>query len=213
MAKTKLKHLAELLTFQNVFQLTKEMKGKWNELYFKNENPVTLELGCGKGEYTVGLAEKFPGRNFIGVDIKGARLWRGGKTALEQKMKNVAFLRTQIDHLSDYFELGEAEEIWITFPDPYLPKSDAKRRLTSPKFIEIYKKVLQPGGIIHLKTDDTNLYEYTLSVIMEQKLNLICCTEDLYASHLADDIRSLKTYYEKIHLAEQKKIKYVRFSL
>lgn len=213
MAKTKLKHFAELLTFPNVFQLAKEMKGKWNKDYFKNERTITLELGCGRGEYTLGMAAIFPERNFIGVDIKGARLWRGGKTALEKQMSNVAFLRTQIDHLTEYFEPGEAQELWITFPDPYPRKSDAKRRLTSPKYLEVYKQVLQPGGMIHLKTDDGNFYEYTLQIINEQRLNLIAGTEDLYSSGMTDEILSLKTYYEKIHLSEGKKIKYARFSL
>ncbi len=213
MPKSKLKHIAELLTFPNVFQLTKEMKGRWNKEYFKNENPITLELGCGRGEYTLGLAEHFPERNFIGVDIKGARLWRGGKTALERQMNNVAFLRIQIDHLTEYFEPGEIHESWITFPDPYPRKSDAKRRLTSPKYIDVYRQVLQPGGIVHFKTDDTNLYEYTLQVINEQALSLITKTDDLYSSGLEDEILSLKTYYEKIHLSEGKKIKYVKFRL
>lgn len=213
MPKSKLKHFAELLTFPNVFQLTKEMKGNWNKVYFKNDNPVTLELGCGRGEYTLGMAAIFPERNFIGVDIKGARLWRGGKTALEKQMNNVAFLRTQIDHLMEYFEPEEVQEIWITFPDPYPRKSDTKRRLTSPKYLNVYKQVLQSGGAIHFKTDDTHLYEYSLQVINELSLNLIAVTDDLYASNLADEVLSLKTYYEKIHLSDGKKIKYIKFRL
>jgi tRNA (guanine-N7-)-methyltransferase len=211
MGKNKLKHFAEVLTFPNIFQLTKEMKGKWDELFFKNGNPITLELACGRGEYTLGLGEQYPDRNFIGVDIKGARLWRGGKTALEKEMKNVAFLRTQIDHLFDYFEPGEVKEIWITFPDPYPEKRNIKRRLTSPKYLEVYKQVLQPGGILHLKTDDTNLYQFTLEVLAEQKIDILHHTDDLYSSPLPDPILLLKTYYEKIHLAGGKTIKYVKF--
>jgi len=173
LGKNKLKHLDELQTFSNVFQLQRDLKGKWNEFVFQNSNPITLELACGKGEYTLALARKFPQRNFIGIDIKGARIWRGARTALEEKIPNVAFLRTYIDHLEEYFSPGEVEEIWITFPDPYHEKSKARKRLTSEKFLPRYKTILKPGGFIHLKTDDMQLYQFTLEKISEFKGNII----------------------------------------
>ena len=213
MGKNKLKHLEELLVFSNTYQLRKDLKGRWNEVVFQNSNPITLELACGKGEYTLALARKFPGRNFIGIDIKGARIWRGAKTALEEKISNVAFLRTYIDHLEEYFSAGEVEEIWITFPDPYREKSKARKRLTSEKFLPRYKTILKPGGIIHLKTDDLQLYQFTLEKIAEFKCNIIFSSEDLYAGELPDEILSEKTFYEQQHLEDGRTIRYIKFTL
>jgi tRNA (guanine-N7-)-methyltransferase len=187
------------------------LKGQWNELVFQNSNPITLELACGKGEYTLALARQFPARNFIGLDIKGARIWRGAKMALEEKISNVAFLRTYIDHIEDYFTDAEVEEIWITFPDPYPEKSKARKRLTSELFLPRYKKILKPGGIIHLKTDDLQLYQFTLEKIEEFKCHILFVSEDLYASPLPDEILAEKTFYEQQHLAKGKSIKYIRF--
>ena len=213
MGKNKLKHLAELRTFSNVFQLQRDLKGKWNEIVFQNSSPITLELACGKGEYTLALAKRFPQRNFIGIDIKGARIWRGAKTAIEENMSNVAFLRTYIDHLEEYFSVEEIEEIWITFPDPYREKSKARKRLTSEKFLPRYKNILKKGGIIHLKTDDLQLFQFTLEKISEFKCNVIFSSEDLYAEKLPDEILAEKTFYERQHLAEGRSIKYIKFTL
>ena len=213
MGKSKLKHFAEMETFTNVFQKATEMKGKWNEVFFQNNNSVTLELGCGKGEYSVALAKNYPERNFIGIDIKGARIWRGAKTALEEQLKNICFLRAQVDHLSEYFEPNFIDEIWLTFSDPHLPKSEARRRLTSPKFISIYCEVLKPGGIIHLKTDSSVLYDFTLEVIAELKLKMLWHSDDIYSAELPDKILEVKTYYEEMNLKKGKTIKYVKFRL
>src|ERR1043165_4299954 len=164
MAHKKLIRFAELETFDNVLQFPKNIKGKWRQ-FFKNENPIILELACGKGEYAVGLGTLYHQKNFIGIDIKGNRIWVGAKKALENKLHNVAFLRTQIDQVTEYFSPGEVSEIWITFPEPQLRKSKAKKRLTHPKFLRLYKQFLAPGGLIHLKTDSPDLYEFTKIVI------------------------------------------------
>ncbi len=213
MGKNKLKHFAEMETFTNVFQKATAMKGKWNEAFFQNKNPITLELGCGKGEYSLALARLYPERNFIGIDIKGARIWRGAKTALEEGLKNVCFLRAQIDHLPEYFEPNSVDEIWLTFSDPHPPLHEAKKRLTSQKFISIYSQVLKQDGIIHLKTDSIILYEYTLEIIEELKLKTIYHSADIYSGELYDKILEAKTYYENIHLKLGKTIKYVKFGL
>jgi len=164
MAHKKLIRFAELETFENVLQFPKNIKGKWSE-FFNNENPIILELACGKGEYAVGMGMLYPQKNFIGIDIKGNRIWVGAKRALENKLHNVAFLRTQIDQLNEYFSNCEVAEIWITFPDPQLRKSKAKKRLTHPKFLRLYQQFLKQGGYIHLKTDSPDLYEFTKKVI------------------------------------------------
>ena len=212
MAKKKLIRLKELETFSNVFQLRNELKGKWQEEVFGNHAPITLELACGKGEYTLALARKFPAKNFIGIDIKGARIWRGAKTALEENIKSVAFLRTYIDHITGYFEPGEVAEIWITFPDPYHENSKASKRLTSTEFLNRYRQILQPGGILHLKTDEQPLYEFSLASLHKNHCSILFHTGDLYASDLPDEILSVKTFYEEQHLANGKTIKYIRFS-
>ncbi len=213
MGKNKIRHLAELETFSNVFQLRRDFKGRWNELIFRNQNPITLELACGKGEYTVALAQKYHSKNFIGIDIKGARMWRGAKTALEENITNIVFLRTYIDHIEEYFSEGEVEEIWITFPDPYREKSKARKRLTSPLFLSRYKKILQSRGVINLKTDDHQLYQFTLETIAEFNGRILYSSDDLYSQLLPDEILNVKTFYEQQHLAEGKTIKYIKFTL
>jgi tRNA (guanine-N7-)-methyltransferase len=212
MGKNKLKHFAEMLSFPNVLQYDKTFRGKWNEA-FGNDHPITLELACGKGEYTVGLAQLFPERNHIGIDIKGARIYTGAKRALELGLNNVRFLRTQIDHLPEFFAESEVDEIWITFPDPHLRVSRARQRLTSPKFIDIYRTVLRAGGTVNLKTDSLSLYDYTLEVIDELKLLLQEKMDDVYANPDRDPRLNIRTYYEGLHLTQGKTIKYVRFAL
>lgn len=214
MGKDKLRRFAEITAFHNVIELEdgKILKGSWSENQFKNNNPIILELGCGKGEYTVNLAKLFPGINFIGIDYKGNRIWRGAKTALEENINNVAFLRIQIENLLDYFSKNEISEIWITFPDPQPQVSREKKRLTSPRFLSMYQIILQKEGLVHLKTDSDLMYRYTLQKIEEHKLALHINTDNLYVSEFADKVLSIKTYYEKKYLADNKNINYVKFS-
>ncbi|MCO6476736.1 MAG: tRNA (guanosine(46)-N7)-methyltransferase TrmB [Phaeodactylibacter sp.] len=226
--RNKLQKFAELLTFSNVYEnfnplephlygLNGEpvsLKGEWGAKHFGNDKPITLELACGRGEYTLGLARQNPHRNFIGVDVKGARIWKGARIALEEKLDNVAFLRIRIEQIATFLAPGEASEIWITFPDPFLRKSKANRRLTAPRFLNEYKKVLQPGGLIHLKTDEPQFYEFTLEVLADYPgAEILYQDDDIYAKPLPIPELELKTYYEKMHLEEGKKIKYVRFRL
>ncbi len=219
MAKRKLQRFEEITTFPNVLQPTIEdalfkdywVKNKWNSDFFKNENPIIVELGCGKGEYSVGLAERFPENNYIGVDIKGARMWRGSKTAIEKNLKNVGFLRTRIDLIRSFFGEGEVSEIWITFPDPQPYR--IRRRLSSAKFLNLYKPFLRKDGIVHLKTDSSFLYEYTLEIVKYNNLEIFCATNDLYHSDIVDPILAIRTYYESQFLAQNKTIKYLKFSL
>lgn len=214
MGKDKLRRFAEITAFDNVIELEdgKSLKGCWAKAQFKNNNPLILELGCGKGEYAVNLAKLFPEKNFIGIDYKGNRIWRGAKTAIEENIANVAFLRIQIENLLDYFSKNEVSEIWITFPDPQPQISREKKRLTSPRFLNMYKVVLPKNGPIHLKTDSDSLHVYTCQKINELGLKLDTCTEDLYNSEFADEILSIKTYYEKKYLANDKSINYLKFS-
>ncbi len=214
MGKDKLKRFAEVSTFSNVVQLEAGMpfKGNWSNDFFKNDSPVVLELACGKGEYTVNLAQLFPKKSFIGIDYKGNRIWRGAKTAIEDGVNNVGFLRIQIETLLDYFAHGEIDEIWITFPDPQPQLSREKKRLTSPRFLEKYKQVLKPGGFVNLKTDNDGLYAYTAEKIDELGLKLHISTNDLYHSEYADEVLSIKTYYEKKYLQHNKNINYLKFS-
>lgn len=214
MGKDKLRRFAEIATFDNVLELEdgKPFKGKWNTDKFKNDHPLVLELGCGKGEYTVNMARLFPDKNFIGIDYKGNRIWRGAKTAIEEGIKNVAFLRIQIEGIQDYFSEGEVSEIWITFPDPQPQISREKKRLTAPRFLEKYRLILQEKGILHLKTDNDDLHEYTFQKIEELGMVLHEKTEDLYKSALADEVLSIKTYYEKKYLKTDKNINYLKFS-
>lgn len=220
MTKRKLQRFAENELAPNVFQprvayppSDNEMKGRWNEKYFKNDHPVILELGCGRGEYTVNLAELFPGNNYVGIDFKGARLWRGAKTALENEMNHVAFLRIEIECIENFFTTGEVSEIWITFPDPHPQLSRERKRLTSPRFLSMYKNILKKGGIIHLKTDNKELYDYTLEIIKENKITILESTNDLYNSKLQDEVMNIKTTYEKIFLEQDFKICYLKFVL
>lgn len=214
MGKDKLRKFAEIATFTNVLQLDEglEMKGQWAKRHFGNANPIVLELACGKGEYAVNLAKRFPEKNFIGVDYKGNRIWRGAKTALEEEVKNVAFLRIQIENLLDYFDTGEVDEIWITFPDPQPQVSREKKRLTSDKFLVRYRNVLKAAGCINLKTDNDGLYTYTLEKVSELDLVLHAHTTDVYHSDLLNEELCIQTYYEKKYLANQKNINYLRCS-
>lgn len=206
-------------TFKNVFQPTHndvweknyKLKGKWNKEVFKNDNPIVLEVGCGKGEYSVGLARKYPNKNFIGIDIKGARMWRGAKTAIEEGLDNVAFIRTKAELLESVFESGELSEIWITFPDPQMKK--VRKRLTGTRFLQLYNNLLTQDGIIHLKSDSNFLYEYTSYVIKENNLAVDVDTNDLYNSGMADDILSIRTFYEQQFLDRGIPIKYLKFKL
>lgn len=214
MGKDKLRRFAEISTFDNVLQLDegKVLRGSWSRKQFNNDYPIVLELACGKGEYTVNLARLFAENNFIGLDYKGNRIWRGAKTAIEDGIPNVAFLRIQIENILDYFAEDEVSEIWITFPDPQPQISREKKRLTFPGFLAKYRRILKPGGIIHLKTDNDALYQYTLEKINEHHLNLHCSTSDLYNSDLENDVLSIKTYYEKKYLKADKNINYLKFS-
>jgi tRNA (guanine-N7-)-methyltransferase len=212
MGQKKLKRFAEIETFTNVLQYPTGMQGKWNE-YFGNENPVTLELACGKGEYALGLGNLYPEKNFIGVDLKGNRLWAGAKKATQQQLKNVCFLRTLIDKLPDYFAPGEVEEIWITFPDPQLRTSRAKKRLTHPKFLRIYQQVLKPGGKLHLKTDSPDLYVFTKLVADMYGLHVHTDLDDVYASANLSPELQIKTHYEALDIANSNRVHYICFSL
>jgi tRNA (guanine-N7-)-methyltransferase len=208
----KTERVEELNTFPNVFQYPGEIKGNWNEVYFKNANPVILELGCGRGEYTINLAMKYPDKNFIGVDVKGPRLWRGAKTFIENGMNNGAFIRTLIETITDYFAPGEVSEIWVTFPDPQPKPSREQKRLVSRRFLELYKQILKPGGLIHLKTDNEGLFRWaTESFEQNNEVAVLASTEDLYQSAFLDELTSIKTTYEGKYLAEGVAIKYVRF--
>lgn len=225
--RNKLQKFAELLTFENVYenknaekpQLTHgnipiDLKGKWNTLHFKNEQPITLELACGRGEYTLSLAQQYPERNFIGVDIKGARLWKGATIAREQNLHNAAFLRTRIEQITHFFAPEEVDEIWITFPDPFLRKGKANRRLTSPYFLNTYRKILKKGAIIHLKTDEPNLYEYSLETLhVDHQSTILYQDNDIYTKPLPIAELNTHTYYEKLHLEAGKKIKYIQFKV
>ncbi|SDM23112.1 tRNA (guanine-N7-)-methyltransferase [Daejeonella rubra] len=214
MGKDKLRRFAEITAFENVIELEdgKILKGRWAQEHFKNKYPLILELGCGKGEYTVNLARLFPEVNFIGIDYKGNRIWRGAKTAMEENIPNVAFLRIQIENLIDYFSEKEISEIWITFPDPQPQISREKKRLTSPRFLNMYKLVLKEKGPVHLKTDSDPLHAYTCQKIQELGLKTHARTEDLYNSSLVNEVLSIKTYYEKKYLAKDKNINYLKLS-
>lgn len=214
MGKDKLRRFSEIDTFSNVLQLDagKAFKGNWAKDFFKSDKPVVLELACGKGEYTVNLGQLFPQKNFIGIDYKGNRIWRGAKTALEDGVINVGFLRIQIEMILDYFGDGEVDEIWITFPDPQPQVSREKKRLTSPRFLDKYKQILKPGGCVNLKTDNDEFYAYTVEKINELGLKTRIKTENLYISEYADEVLSIKTYYEKKYLQHHKNINYLKFS-
>ena len=214
--KRKLERFKIIEERANVIERSKdiyeEIKGKWRAEYFKNNNPLTVELACGRGEYTVGLAARFPGQNYIGVDIKGERIWKGSTLAVEQNLANVAFLRTPILLIENFFEIGELDEIWITFPDPRPRKRDVKRRLTSPRYLDIYKRLAKPGSYFRLKTDNTMLYEYTLEVVQSRNdIFDLRYTDNLYDSDLRDECFDIKTKYEQQFAAQGELIKYLRF--
>ena len=217
MGKNKLAKFADLNTYGHVFYLAYSkliqdgfsLKGNWNKEFFKNNHPIVLELGCGKGEYTVGLAKLFLNKNFIGIDIKGSRMWSGAKEVHQNKLKNSGFVRTNIELLSHFFAHDEVSEIWITFPDPQMKKT--KKRLTSIRFLSQYCEILKPEGVIHLKTDSDFLYQYTLATIEKNKFQMQVNTDDLYESGMADEILSIRTYYEQQWLDRGKKIKYLRY--
>jgi tRNA (guanine-N7-)-methyltransferase len=212
MGYKKLIRFEELKGFTNVLQFPENMAGNWAS-FWKNSNPITLELACGKGEYAVGLGTLYPHKNFIGVDLKGNRIWVGAKKALQQNLGNVAFLRTQIDQIANYFAPGEVENIWITFPDPQLRMSKAKKRLTHPKFLRLYQQFLAPGGLIHLKTDSPDLYDFTKQVIALYNCTIHTDFDNLYTqTDLIEELR-IKTHYEGLDIAGSSRIHYLSFSL
>lgn len=221
MGKGKLRKFQEIETFNHVIEPDLKghikqdhtLKGNWNNQFFKNQNPIVLELGCGKGEYSVGLAKIFPNKNFIGIDIKGARIWRGAKTSLEENINNVGFLRTRIELITRFFAPNEVSEIWITFPDPQMKRRRAKKRLTSSLFLSLYQPFINNIAIVHLKTDSTFLYEYTQAVVNINGLEVIKKTSDLYAEHWTDAILSIQTHYEKLHIDDGDAIYYISFYL
>lgn len=215
-----MKRFAENLTFDNLFQPAFEelvdgfrLRGKWKKEFFKNSNDIVLELGCGKGEYTVGLAKRYPDKNFIGIDIKGARMWKGLKEAQEDGLSNVAFIRTRINLVEYFFAKNEVSEIWITFPDPHPRELKVKKRLTSPQFLERYTKFLEPGGTIHLKTDNIIFFEFTLDVISDLDHKLLYSEYDVYGSGMDNELTQIQTYYEQKWLDHGTKIKYLKFSM
>jgi tRNA (guanine-N7-)-methyltransferase len=212
MGQKKLQRFAEIKTFSNVLEYATDIKGNW-KTFFKNSNPITLELACGKGEYAVGLGRIHPDKNFVGVDIKGNRMWVGARTALVEGLSNVAFLRTQIEKITDYFAEGEVNEIWITFPDPQLRAGKAKKRLTHPRFLRLYEKIMGTGGVVNLKTDSPNLYHFTKHVIQLFGLQLLQDFDDINNENEISNELKIKTYYESLDIAQSNRIHYLKFSL
>ena len=221
-SKNKLKRFIENETFQNVFQPTREevmsgefaLKGKWNTDFFKNNNPVIVELGCGKGEYTVGLAEQNPNKNYIGIDVKGARFWRGAKSAVDSGMSNVAFIRTQIELVDFIFANQEIDEIWITFPDPQIKYKRTKHRMTNSEFLQLYKKILKPDGIVNLKTDSEFMHGYTLGLLHGEGHEVLYANHNVYVNEGSPkEVTDFQTFYEKQYLDKNKAITYVKFKI
>ena len=219
-SKNKLKRFEENKTFKNVIQPKRELlkkdifelKGRWHSNFFKNDKPIVLELGCGKGEYTLYLANQNTDKNFIGIDIKGARFWRGAKTALEENIENIAFIRAQIELINNLFSIGEVAEIWITFPDPQIKFKKAKHRLTNPEFLNKYKQILHPSGSVHLKTDSEFLHGYTLGILNDPAYDLRFAHHDIYNNSQAPKAATgVQTFYEKMFLQENKSITYLEF--
>lgn len=219
-SKNKLKRFKENETFKNVIQPKREeiqagfaLKGNWKS-HFENDKPIVLELGCGKGEYTIGLAKKNPGKNYIGIDIKGARLWRGAKIGLEERLENVAFLRTQIELIDELFDQGEVSEIWITFPDPQIKYKRTKHRMTNTQFLKKYKTILTPGGLVHLKTDSEFMHGYTLGLLHGLGLEIIYANHDVYKNEGSPkDVLEIQTFYENQYLERGKPITYLQFKV
>ena len=212
-SKSKLQKFAELASNPIVLEKNPALKGRWNKDFFRNEHPIILELACGKGDYTLGMAKLFPDKNFIGVDIKGNRIWSAARLAAIDNLQNVGFIRDQIDHLNDYFEVGEVAEIWITFSDPFLRDGDSKKRLTSKKFLPIYKNILKNDGLIHLKTDSDLLYNFTKEMLAEFPSEIVKDYGDVYALNKNEELHGIQTYYEKMHLRNGLTIKYLCFRL
>jgi tRNA (guanine-N7-)-methyltransferase len=212
MAQKKLQRFAAIKTFANVLEYPEGMAGQWGS-FFNNSHPIVLELACGRGEYTVGMAALYPQKNFIGVDVKGNRLYIGAKQCLDNKLSNAAFLRTQIEKISQYFAPGEVDEIWITFPDPQLRISKAKKRLTHPRFLRLYHQLLKPGGMIHLKTDSPVLHKFTLTVCKLYELPVISSSENVYNMPFVEPDLAIKTHYERLDIAQSNRIHYICFTL
>ncbi|GGG39451.1 tRNA (guanine-N(7)-)-methyltransferase [Bizionia arctica] len=221
-SKNKLKRFRENETFANVFQPSRDelvnnqfdLKGNWNKIFFKNSNPLVLELGCGKGEYSVALAKKYPNKNFIGIDIKGARFWRGAKTALEDNLPNVAFMRSQIELIDHAFAAGEVDEIWITFPDPQIKYKRTKHRMTNSEFLKRYKTVLKPDGVMNLKTDSEFMHGYTLGLLHGEGHEVLYANHNVYKQEGSpEEVTSIQTYYESQYLEQNKPITYIRFKI
>lgn len=225
--RNKLAKFAEMAAFPNVYQnfdylrpeltgpngIVVELRGRWAADHFKNNHPITLELACGRGEYAMGMGRMYPERNFIGVDIKGARIWKGAGTALEEGLDNVAFLRTRIELLDRFFAPEEIDEIWITFPDPFLKKGKSNRRLTSNRFLDLYQKILKPNGLVHLKTDSPVLYDFSLEVLAERPdWTLLAQDDDIYRNEIpyTPELRSIKTRYELLDIARSNRIHYLK---
>lgn len=214
MPRTNSLRFAELKILPNVYELddAKPLRNHWHAHHFGNDRPIVLELGCGKAEHTLGMARLFPQQNYIGIDYKGNRIWKGATNARAEGLDNIAFLRCQIEHLEEYIGENEVNELWVTFPDPQPRDSRAKKRLTSPRFLAIYRRILRPGGTVHLKTDDDGIFAYTQQMIDELGLNLIRSTNDLHNSPLLDDLLAVTTHYESLFLKEGKAINYLQFS-
>ena len=216
MGRNKLVRFEQNEINRNVVQQGKEIftriKGNWNQKQFQNDQPLVVELACGRGEFTVGLAKQYPQKNFVGVDIKGSRIWKGSITAIAENLDNVAFLRSQIEVLDDFFDKDEISELWITFPDPRPREGDEKRRLTSPRFLDMYKPMIRKGGIVHFKTDNTGLFNYTLEILENRKdIENLESTHDFYSSLFRDEHFGIQTRYEKMFSEQGEKIKYLRF--
>ena len=221
-SKNKLKRFKENETFKNVFQPSRDelvnrgfaLKGNWDSIFFKNNNPLVIELGCGKGEYTVALAQKYPDKNFIGIDIKGARFWRGAKTAIEEKLDNAAFLRTQIELIDYAFSENEVDEIWITFPDPQIKYKRTKHRLTNTTFLQRYKTILKPDGVVNLKTDSEFMHGYTLGLLHGEGHEVLYSNHNVYKLEGSpEEVTSIQTFYESQYLEQNKAITYIRFKI
>ncbi|MBN4047294.1 tRNA (guanosine(46)-N7)-methyltransferase TrmB [bacterium AH-315-P13] len=221
-SKNKLKRFRENETFNNVFQPTREelvdknyvLKGNWNTSFFKNNNPLILELGCGKGEYSVALAQKYPNKNFIGIDIKGARFWRGAKTAIDENIPNIAFIRTQIELIDCVFAKNEVDEIWITFPDPQIKYKRTKHRMTNSTFLQKYRKVLKKEGVVNLKTDSEFMHGYTLGLLHGEGHEVIYSNHDVYKQEGSpEEVTGIQTFYESQYLQQNKPITYIRFKI